>query len=183
MIKKAILWVGKPGFGFYENSNNPFDAGVQLGKANSAARKVLSLQADGHSTTEEMETVESRAKANELYIRDLALFSVTPKKELERYHTHVVLGSLAILLAITLLMITVVCVFWPEKLNVFTFSQYIPALGYGSLLSAAGLASVLILSGLKNWYFAKMISLKQRFTFYQYIYSGSILPTEREVIR
>jgi hypothetical protein len=124
-----------------------------------------------------------RKKALELYANDMKTLKITDSRQTSQYHSHVSKGFIFLLLGSFLMALPIVGLFYDLGIRIPIISSILPIYGYGVLISMVPSIGVLLLIGIRHWYFAKMVILKQKFPFTQYLKSLNLLPTKSEVIQ
>jgi hypothetical protein len=112
----------------------------------------------------------------------MSRMKITEDKQNSQYHSHVSKGFLFVLLGAFFMALPIVGLFYDLGIRIPIISSFLPIYSYGVLVSMVPSIGVLLLIGIRHWYFAKMIILKQKFPFMQYLASLQLLPTKSEVI-
>jgi hypothetical protein len=124
-----------------------------------------------------------RAKAALLYSDEMILLNISATQQNSQYHSHVSKGFIFILLGIFLMSLPIIGLFFDLGIRIPILSSFLPIFGYGVFISMVPSIGILLLIGVRHWYFAKMITLKQKFPFTQYFSSLRLLPTNSQVIK
>lgn len=180
MIKKVLGWMIRPGVMPTSEYLNPLKSSIDLLKVNKEARKQLKVE---DHRIKKMKSISDAEVAHQLYKQDLKKYRVSSSKEQNHYHIKVVYGGLFLLIGALSVIMPILQILNVVKINIPVLSSLIPAYGVLSIVAVMPIAGCLLIVGLKNWYLAKMIILKQRFSFTQYLKSFAIVPNRSKVIK
>jgi hypothetical protein len=181
MLAKIIKYAMTPGFTKAKPSDfNPAESVLDILKTQKAFKEKLSEEAV-HGRQVKFDSV-NRQKALSLYSDEMSRLVITEYKQSSQYHMHVSKGFVFLLLGVFLMALPIVGLFYDLGIRIPIISSFLPIYTYGVLISMLPSIGVLLLIGLRHWYFAKMIILKQKFPFKQYLYSFKLVPTLSEVI-
>jgi hypothetical protein len=181
MLVKIIKYAITPGFLKTKPSEfNPAENVMDILNTQREFKDKLS-EVSEHGGSVKFNNVDiQRAKA--LYSDEMSRMKITEFEQNSHYHSHVSKGFLFLLLGVFLMVLPIIGLFYDLGIRIPIVSSFLPIYSYGVLISMVPSIGVLLLIGIRHWYFAKMIILKQKFPFMQYIVSLQLLPTESQVI-
>lgn len=179
MIKKALGYLITPGIWSTKAADvNPLRSAMEMRKQHKELREQVEATEDRPKKFRDV----NREKAKKLFRDEIVKFRVTEEKLQAKFHNHVAWGAVWLLLGFTLFSLPVIGLFSDLGIRIPYVSNFVPIFTYGSIFSMSSFSLVFLLQGAKHFYFAKMIKLRQRFTFMQYVRSWSWLPNKNEVV-
>jgi hypothetical protein len=181
MLVKIIKYAMTPGFTKAKPSEfNPAENVMDILNTQKAFKEKLTEESK-HGDRIKFNNVDIK-KAKALYSDEMSRMKITEDKQNSQYHSHVSKGFLFVLLGVFFMALPIVGLFYDLGIRIPIISSFLPIYSYGVLVSMVPSIGVLLLIGIRHWYFAKMIILKQKFPFMQYLASLQLLPTKSEVI-
>ena len=125
----------------------------------------------------------NREKARQLFENEIDSLGISEEKIVARFHQHAVYGGLFALMGILSFSLPIMGLFMAFNIHIPILSYFLPTYTYPVLITIFPMSLLLITISAWHFYLAKMIKLRQRFPFKQYISSLKLLPTDSEVIR
>lgn len=181
MIKTIFSYLATPGF-FHSSPKqvNPARALMDIGKAHSETKSTIKEAVD-EVKKESFENVD-RQKASQLFENEIARYRISESKITTRYHQHVIYGASFIFLGLLTISLPIIGLFTALNVSIPVVSSLLPVYSYPVLITMFPCSCVVFLVGVRHWYMAKMIALRQRFPFMQYVKSRRLLPNKTEVL-
>ena len=181
MIKSIFKYLAAPGF-FHASPKdvNPAQSIIEITRDNSEVRK--KLKEEKKDQKDKLFKDVNRMKASNLFESEVQKLGISEERIQIRYHQHVMYGAIFLIIGLMSFILPIVGLFTAFDLHVPLVSLFLPTYTYPIFISLLPVSMLLFSICGWHFYLAKMIKLRQRFTFKQYLRSMKWLPTSSEVI-